>query len=84
MDLDTEPCLEAQFLALQTLTIAAVRLMQRTVPEFAEALMQSTAQSREKFRGAYDSDPGMAAFAAQYEAAWDDLLARVIVTRGSG
>jgi hypothetical protein len=47
MDLDTEPCLEAQFLALQTLTIAAVRLVQRTVPEFAEALMESTAQSRE-------------------------------------
>jgi hypothetical protein len=40
--------------------------------------------SRAKFRGAYDSDPDMAAFAAQYEAAWDDLLARVIVTRGEG
>jgi hypothetical protein len=37
-----------------------------------------------KFRGAYSADPAMAAFAAEYEAAWDDLLARAIVTRGSG
>jgi hypothetical protein len=58
--------------------------MQCTVLEFADGLIESTAQSREKFRGAYDGGPGMAAFAAQYEAAWDDLLARVIVTRGEG
>jgi hypothetical protein len=84
IDLDKEPGLEAQFLALQTLTIAVVRMMQHTAPEFADALLESTAESREKYRGAYDSDPGMAAFAAQYDAAWDDLLARVIVTRGNG
>jgi hypothetical protein len=82
--MDRDPGLEAQFLALQTLTICVVRMMQRTQPEFAEALMESTAHSRAKFRGAYDADPGMAAFAAQYEAAWDDLLGRVIVTQGEG
>jgi hypothetical protein len=82
--MDTEPSLEAQFIALQTLTIAAVRMMQVTLPEFAEGLLESTRQSRDKFRGTQYSTETVAAFAAEYEKAWDDLLARVIVTRGSG
>jgi hypothetical protein len=58
--------------------------MQVTLPEFAEGLLESTRQSRDKFRGTQYSDEAVAAFAAEYENAWDDLLARVIVTLGSG
>jgi len=82
--MEAESSLEAQFIALQTLIIAAVRMMQVTVPEFAEGLLESTRQSRDKFRGTQYSSETVAAFAAEYEKAWDDLLARVIVTRGSG
>jgi hypothetical protein len=82
--MENEPSLEAQFLALQTLTIATVRMIQATVPEFAERLLVATAESREKFRDTQYSEKTVAAFAAEYEKAWDDLLSRVIVTRGSG
>jgi len=82
--MNTAPGLDARFPALQTLTIAALRFMQQSMPDFADALFEATAESRERFPEPKYSNEAVAEFAAQYETAWEDILARVIVTRGRG